>query len=54
MIERGGRETLVHTGEVCPNLLCGVDVRRAIQVRGFRGKEGNDAQQLRIEKRQIS
>jgi len=35
--------------EVCPDLLCSVDIRRAIQVWFLRGKEGNDAQQDRLD-----
>jgi hypothetical protein len=37
-------EKLVQTIEVCPDLLCGVDIRRAIQVWFLGGKEGNDTQ----------
>ena len=39
---------MIQTSEVCPDFLCSVDIRRAIQVWFLRGKEGNDAQQLRI------
>jgi hypothetical protein len=35
------------SSQVCPDLFCGVDIRRAIQVWVLRGKEGNDAQQNR-------
>jgi len=40
---------LLVSSKVCPDLLCGVDVRGAIQVWGLRGKEGNDAQQDRLD-----
>jgi len=35
--------------QVCPDLLCGVNIRRAIQVWALRGKQGNDAQQDRLD-----
>jgi len=34
---------------VCPNFLCGVHIRRAIQVGVLRGEEGNHAQQDRLD-----
>jgi hypothetical protein len=39
---------LIHTSKVCPDLLCGIDVRWAIQIWLLRGKEGDDAQQLNL------
>jgi len=37
------------SSEVCSDLLCGVDIRGAIQVWFLRGKEGYDAQQDRLD-----
>lgn len=43
---RQEKETLVQTRKICPDLLCSIDICRAIQVWGLRRKEGNNAQQL--------
>ena len=39
---------MIQTSKICPDFLCGVDIRRAVQVWCLRGKEGDDAQQLRM------